>query len=103
MEHMPDGSMRMIDKWPKFPGYLLTYSQTAMTIDYCYRNLLKLSFHIMEIVMERHLDRGFHLHTFLAMRNGRSKRLTPESVTIGGEKLNVVGKGKKKLLTRICI
>jgi len=68
-----------------------------MTVDYCYRNLLKLRFDITEVVMERHMDGGFHIHAYLEMKNGRSKRLSPESGTVGGERPNLVGKGKKRI------
>ena len=52
MDGMSEGSMRMIDKRPKFPAFLVTYSQTKMNVDYCYRQLLKLRFEITEVVLE---------------------------------------------------
>ena len=99
MERMPNGtSMRTVDKRCKFPAFSLMYSQTSMTVDYCYRQLLKLRFDITEVVMERHMDGGFHLHAFLGMNHKGHRRLSPEEATIGGERPNVVGNGMRKIL-----
>ena len=98
MDGMPNGSMRKVDKRRKFPAFLLTYSQTKMTVDYCYRQLLKLRFDITEVVMERHLGAGFHIHVFLSTQHKKPRRLSPEEATVGGERPNIVGKGVKKIL-----
>ena len=62
---MPSGSRRVVDKRPKFPAYLITYSSTSLTIDYCHRQLLRLQFPIMEVVMVKRPDGGLDIYAFL--------------------------------------
>ena len=44
------------------------------------------------------MDGGFHLHAFLGMNDKRPRRLSPKEATVGAERLNVVGKGIRKIL-----
>ena len=62
---MPNCSMLVVDKRPKFPAYLITYSSTSLTIDYCYRHLLGLRFPITEVVIKKRNDGGLDIHAFL--------------------------------------
>jgi len=94
---MPSGSRRVVDKRPKFPAYLITYSSTSLTIDYCYRQLLGLRFPITEVVIKKRNDGGLDIHAFLGYTQGRSRRLSPAVATVGGERPIVIGKGKRKI------
>lgn len=98
VRRMPNGSMRAIDDRMKFPAYLLTYPQTKMTIDYAYRQLLRLGFAITEVVTEKHMDGGLHIHAMLISDHGKTRRLSPETATVGGERPNIRGKGKRAIL-----
>ena len=94
----PNGSMSMKDNRPKFPAFLLTFSQTKLTIDYAYRQLLKLQFEITEIVKELHMDGGEHIHAILICSTGQTRRLSPATAAVGGERPNIRGKGKKDIM-----
>ena len=98
VRRMPNSGMRMKDGRLKFPAFLLTFSQTKLLIDYAYRHLLKLQFEITEVVKEKHLDEGEHIHVMLICPMGQKRRLTPETATVGGERPNVRGKGKKDIM-----
>ena len=97
VEPMPSGSMRKVDKRPKFPAYLLTYSQTKLSVDYAFRELLKLQFPRTEVVVERHMDGGLHIHALLIGNKVERRRLSPEKAIIGGERPNIRGKGSKDI------
>ncbi len=99
VQRMPDCGMRMKDNRPKFPAFLLTYSQTQLSIDYTYRQLLKLQFEVAEIVKELHLDGGEHIHAVLICPQGQKRRLSVESCIVGGERPNIKGKGKKLVMS----
>lgn len=86
---MPGAYMRMDDKRPKFPAFLLTYSQTKLDIDTVYKFLLGFSFPITEVVIEKHKDVGVHIHAFLGCSKGRTRRLSPDSLIVGGERPNI--------------
>lgn len=44
------------------------------------------------------MDGGLHIHAMLISDHGKSRRLTPESATVGGERPNIRGKGKRAIL-----
>ena len=96
-EHMPDSSMRIVDRRPKFPAFLVTYSQTKLDIDFVYRKLLTWRFEITEVVVEKHMDGGEHIHAMLICEKGRKRKLSPDSLRFGGERPNVRGKGLKDI------
>ena len=98
VQRMPNGSMRMKDNRPKYAAFMLTFSQTNLTIDYAYRQLLKLRFDITEVVKENHMDEGEHIHAVLVMDKGQKRRLSPEGALVGGERPNIKGKAKRAAL-----
>jgi hypothetical protein len=98
---MPNCSTRVVDKRPKFPAYLVTYSSTSLTIDYCYRQLLGLRFPITEVIGKKRSDGGLDIHAFLGYTQGRSRRLSPAVATVGGERSIVINKEKKNYDTHI--
>ena len=55
----------MVDSRPKFPDFLLTYSQTKLSIDHVYQFLLSFGFPITEVVVERHVESGVNIHAVL--------------------------------------
>jgi len=96
---MPSCGMREVDKRPKFPAFLLTYSQTRLSVDCAFQELLKLRFYTTEVVLEKHFDGGEHIHALLICEKGRRRKLSPESCIIAGERPNIRGKGSKDVLT----
>jgi len=94
---MPSGSRRVVDKRPKFPAYLITYSSTSLTIDYCYRRLLGLRFPITAVGIIKRNDGGLDIHAFIGYTQGGSRTLSPAVATVGGEGHIVIGKAKRKI------